>query len=90
MKAPVKKKLTHPISRLDADDSRLLKKEFLRLIRVRLSIVRTLCESDQMALELVQAGATQKEEGFESDIEALIWKFVVMRLEARLKKGATQ
>lgn len=79
------KKPYRPISRLDAADSRLLKKEFLRLIRMRLSIVRSLCETDQQALELVKA-AVQKEDDFEAEIEALIWNFVAIRLEMAISE----
>lgn len=79
--------VAHPISRIDADDSRLLKKEFLRLIRVRTSIIRTLCDSDQAAIELAKAGANREDEGFESDIEGLLWKCVAMRLESGLKRA---
>lgn len=86
MKGLVMKKVSRPISRLDADDSRLLKKEFLRLTRMRLSIIRTLCGSDQQALELIRAGALQKEEGFEAAIESLIWELVATCLESGLKK----
>lgn len=85
-------KSTHPISRIDAVDSRLIKKEFLRLIRFRVSILRSLCESDQTAIDIAKSGANQKDDGFESDIEGLIWKYVAIQLEidlAEAKKAAT-
>ncbi|GEM_PF-4381062 len=78
-----------PISRLDADDSRLLKKEMLRLVRVRTSIIRTLYVSDQEALELARIGENQKAVGLESDIEALIWKYVALSIESKLKREIT-
>jgi hypothetical protein len=81
---------THSISRIDADDSRLLKKEFLRLIRVRASILRTLYESDQAAIDIAGAAASRKDEGFESDIEGLIWKYVAMRLEYESQKAESR
>lgn len=85
----IQKSLTRPISRLDADDSRLLKKEMLRLVRVRTSIIRTLCDSEQEVLELARVGENQKDIGLESDIEALIWKYVALNIESKLNKETT-
>ncbi|MEN1989861.1 helix-turn-helix transcriptional regulator [Paenibacillus hubeiensis] len=86
---PVKaKSLEHrkPISRLDSVDSRMLKKEFLRLVRTRSTLIRTLCKSDQDAIELAQAGAMPKGEGVEAEIEALLWRYVGYSLELSLKE----
>lgn len=85
----IQKISVRPISRLDADDSRLLKKEMLRLVRTRTSIIRTLFDSDQEALELARIGECQKDIGLESDIEALIWKYVALNIESKLNKENT-
>lgn len=77
-----------PISRLDAKDSRLLKKEFLRLIRNRASIIRTLTDDDQTAIKLAESAASSQDEDFESDVERLIWKYVALQLKLQ-KKGTT-
>ncbi|KQY87054.1 hypothetical protein ASD24_26620 [Paenibacillus sp. Root52] len=79
------RKSRKPISRLDSDDSRMLKKEFLRLVRNRSTLIRTLCNSDQEALELAQAGAIPKGEGIEAEMESLLWRYVGYKIELSLQ-----
>ncbi|GAA4827784.1 hypothetical protein GCM10023310_00550 [Paenibacillus vulneris] len=87
----VNHKVEHQISRntlgaLDPLDSRLLKKEILRIVRVRKSILQSLCESDVQAYKhAFEASKREGDDPFLSSVERLIWQWVAIRLASDLK-----
>lgn len=73
-------------TKLDALDSRLFKKELLRLVRVRKSILLSACGSYEKALNLAKAAPERESDPFHDDVEQLIWKWVAASIEIEMRK----